>query len=237
MDKPVDVFDRSWEWERLVRFVNEPGPDARLGLVYGRRRQGKSLLTSQLASVSSGFYWEALETESTANLDGLSDAYSAHVSSAGRIRFATWAEALGALVRFGAQGVGRVVVLDEIQRVITKVPELPSVLQGLLGPGGIGATAGGTRLLLCGSAFGEMRKLLDGDAPLRGRASLELVVEPFAYRTAAQFWGLRGNPAAAFRLHALVGGTPAYRTLAGDDSPAADGDLDAWVIRRLLDPS
>lgn len=237
MDKPADVFDRGWEWDRLVRFVNEPGDQARLGLVYGRRRQGKSLLTSQLARSFGGFYWEALETESIANLEGLSRAFSTHVGSPGPIRFASWSEALSVLVRFGSRGAGPVVVLDEVQRVFAKAPEVPSVLQTLLGPGGVGAEAAGTRLLLCGSAFGELRRLLDGDAPLRGRASLELVVEPFSYRTAAKFWGVLGNPAAAFRLHALIGGTPAYRMLAGDDSPASDGDVDAWAIRRLLDPS
>lgn len=237
MKKPDYLFDREWEWERLVRFADEPGDAPRFGLVYGRRRQGKSLLTSQLCLATNGFYWEALDTEPGANLQALSAAWSGAVRTAGPIQFTSWAEALTTLLQFGSLGRGRVVVLDEVQRVIAKVPELPSVLQGLLGPGGVGSAAGGTRLLLCGSAFGDLRRLLDGDAPLRGRASLELVVEPFGYRTAAMFWGLAGNPAAAFRVHSLIGGTPAYRLLAGDDSPSTDGDVDAWVIRRLLDPS
>lgn len=235
--KPEGLFDRDWEWSRLVRFAEEPGNAPRFGLVYGRRRQGKSLLTSHLCQVTGGFYWEALDTEPTANLEALSAAWSNATRSAGPVRFTSWAEAFASLLKYGSLGGGRVVVVDEVQRIINKVPELPSVLQSLLGPGGVGDTAGGTRLLLCGSAFGDLRRLLDGDAPLRGRASLELVVEPFDYRTAALFWGLGGNPAASFRLHSLIGGTPAYRLLAGDDSPSSDGDVDGWVIRRLLDPS
>ncbi len=128
-------------------------------------------------------------------------------------------------------------MIDEVQRVIAKAPEVPSVIQHLLGPGGLGGASGGTRLLLCGSAFGEMRRLLDGDAPLRGRATLELIVEPFPYRTAAGYWGLSSNPAAALRLDSFVGGTPAYRVLADGETPAIDGDVDAWVVRRLLDAS
>jgi uncharacterized protein len=237
VDKPGVVFDREWEWAQLVDFVRQPGSEARLGLVYGRRRQGKSLLTSQLAEVAGGFYWEAAETEPLANLAALGEAWGAHVGLTAPISFASWDDALRTLVTAGATGRGPVVVIDEIQRVIARAPEVPSLLQRHLGPAGAGRDAGGTRLILCGSAFGELRRLLDGTQPLRGRASLELVVEPFDYRTAAAYWGLSSNPALAFRLHSLIGGTPAYRTLAGDDSPSRDGDLDAWVERRLLTPS
>lgn len=237
MAKPALLFDRVWEWAALDRFVGEGGDEPRLGLMYGRRRQGKSLLASQLCASTGGFYWEALETEATGNLEHLGAAWAAHTSSPGPIRFGSWADALAELVRAGGRGFGKVVVLDEIQRVIVKAPELPSVLQSLLGPGGLGVRAGGTRLILCGSAFGELRRLIEGTAPLRGRAGLELIVEPFPYRVAADFWGVASNPTLAFRLHALIGGTPAYRDLAGGDTPAGDGDLDGWVARRLLEPS
>ena len=68
-----------------------------------------------------------------------------------------------------------------------------------------------TRLLLCGSALSFMGKLLSGNAPLRGRASLDLTVQTLDYRLAAQFWGFQ-DPRLAFLVHAIVGGTPAYRT-------------------------
>ncbi len=236
--KPSELFDRDREWSRLVDFVQ--GGDrssAQLGLMYGRRRQGKTLLATGLCEAVGGFYWEALDTESTANLEGVSDAWSIHVGHEGRQRFASWSDAFATMLRAGADGFGPVVAIDEVQRVIAKAPELPSIIQHLLGSGGLRKRAGATRLLLCGSAFGELRRLLDGDAPLRGRATLELVIEPFAYRTAASYWGLDANPAAALRLHALVGGTPAYRALANGDTPGADGDVDAWVVRRLLEPS
>jgi hypothetical protein len=58
-----------------------------------------------------------------------------------------------------------------------------------------------------------MRSLSSPQAPLRGRASLTLMVQPFDYRAAAEFWGLSSNPDAVFQMHALVGGTPAYRML------------------------
>jgi hypothetical protein len=50
--------------------------------------------------------------------------------------------------------------------------------------------------------------LLVGDAPLRGRAQLELDVGPFGYREAARFTGLR--PPVALAVDAVVGGVPGY---------------------------
>jgi hypothetical protein len=81
-----------------------------------------------------------------------------------------------------------------------------------------------------------MGGLLAGNAPLRGRAGLEMVVKPFAYRDAARFWGAT-NPGLAMQLHAIVGGTPAYRRqFVRDDAPAGPADFDAWVVRSVLNP-
>ena len=120
--------------------------------------------------------------------------------------------------------------------MIVKIPALPSQIQRVLAPVGTSATGNWSRLILCGSAFGQMRRLLDGSAPLRGRASLELILQPFDYRTASAFWNLDSNPGAAFELFSYIGGTPAYLTFASGDRPSG-GNVDRWVLRRLLDPS
>ena len=237
MQTPNDLFARQWEWDRLTALIERTKPEPQLALVYGRRRQGKTLLTARLCEASGGFYWEAFDGELTQNLVSLSTAWSTWSRSSTPLRFESWSEALRAVLSAGAiAGRPVPVVLDEITRVITRMPEFPSLLQHLLGPAGLGAAAGGTTLILCGSAFGAMRSLLDGPAPLPGRAALELIVQPFDYRTASEFWGLGSNPAAAFAHNAYVGGTPAYRSLADHHLPR-HGDVDSWVIRRVLDPS
>lgn len=232
VEKPAHVFDRSVEWEALVDFAADGPPgQMRLGLVYGRRRQGKSLLTGDLAEAVGGFRWEAIETEVEDNLTEISRAWAAHIGAPGASRFDSWDDALRTIL--SAPGRPNLVVLDEIQRVIVKLPTFPSLLQRIIGPPGLGDQTAHTRLLLCGSAFGEMRKLIDGRAALRGRAMLDLVIRPFDFRVAAAYWGLTANPAAALRLHSFIGGTPAYKALAGTDQPT-DGDVDGWVQRRLL---
>ena len=134
-----------------------------------------------------------------------------------------------------ASDTPRVIVIDEFPFLVKASPSLPSVIQRELGPGGSGRESK-ARLLLCGSAMSVMGRLLADQAPLRGRASLELLVRPFAYRDAAEFWGA-DDPRLAVLLHSVVGGTPAYRReFAAFDAPADLADFDDWVTRTVLSP-
>jgi hypothetical protein len=82
-----------------------------------------------------------------------------------------------------------------------------------------------------------MGTLLSGNAPLRGRAGLELVVPTLDYQLAAQFWGIT-DPELAIKVHAIVGGTPAYRReFARDDTPDGSDDFNDWVQRTVLNPA
>lgn len=130
---------------------------------------------------------------------------------------------------------GGLVVIDEFPYLTKASPSLPSVLQRALDPRGYARRAG-TRVLLCGSAMSVMGRLLSGSAPLRGRASLELVVKPLGYREAARFWGIE-DPRLAVLTHAIVGGTPAYRReFVAGDAPVSVEDFDSWVLRTMLNP-
>ena len=114
-------------------------------------------------------------------------------------------------------------------------PSLPSLIQRALGPRGY-AQQSRARLLLSGSAMSVMGGLLGGTAPLRGRASLEMIIRPFGYRDAAEFWGI-DDPRLALLVHSIVGGTPAYRReFVAGDSPASLADFDSWVLRTVLNP-
>jgi AAA+ ATPase superfamily predicted ATPase len=102
--------------------------------------------------------------------------------------FRDWLDAIPYLFRLAGDRVVPVVI-DEFPILVKASPALPSIIQRELGPGGSGS-ASRVRLLLCGSAMSVMGGLLSGPTPLRGRASLELVVHPFGYRDAARFWEL-----------------------------------------------
>lgn len=234
--KPDRLFDREVEWRELTEFAASPGPGAELGLVYGRRRQGKTLLLELLASELDGFMFAATQQTEVQNLADLGAAYSAYRGLRQPVVFASFRDALEELFRLGEDRQVPVVI-DEFPYLVAATPSLPSYLQQVLSPLGHARQHTRTKMILCGSALSTMSQLLGGGAPLRGRARLELVVRPFAFREAADFWGVADNPELAFRLHALTGGTPAYKDMCGGAGPASLDDFDRWVQRRLLNPA
>lgn len=151
-------------------------------------------------------------------------------------RFAHWEEAVEVMMGLATPGAGPlVVVLDEFPFLAKASPELPSLLQRALGPQAR-HEGGPMRLLLCGSALSFMGSLLSGTAPLRGRASLELVVPTLDFRLAAQFWGI-ADPHLALLVNSVLGGTPAYgREFVLGDAPADLADFGPWVLRNVLNP-
>ena len=228
---PKDLFGRDREWRELSDFAMKGGDQNRLAVVLGRRRQGKSMLVRHLQEATKGFYFEAAQQTSSQNLADFSRAWSNHTGSTGT-SFESWGSVVEHLAALSPRAKPFVIVIDEFGYLSTAAPELPSLLQRLFTE----RAAGGLRVILCGSAFAQMKRLLGPDAPLRGRQNITVQINPFDFRSAAKFWGLHANPEAAFRHHALIGGTPAYRRFT-TDAPLSDGDVDAFMIRHLLDPS
>lgn len=233
--KPSWVFDREREWQGLTAFAADlRSLRATLGVVSGRRRQGKSYLLQALTQETGGLYFAATEATEAESLRQLADALVRHTREPLEQPFRDWDDAIRRLLSHFT-GDPALIVLDEFPFLSRVSPALPSIIQRELGPGGAGSNSS-ARLILCGSAMSVMGGLLSGRAPLRGRAGLELVVHPFRYRDAAAFWGIT-DPHLALQVHAIVGGTPAYgREFVRDDAPSGPDDFDAWVRRTVLNP-
>lgn len=229
------MFDRDFEWSELVRFTTCPGSHATLGVVTGRRRQGKTYLLDAIARVSGGFVFTATETTAADALREFGGALAEYRGEPTPYRFESWDEALIQLMRLATDGP-TTVVIDEFPFLANASPELPSLIQRSMdAPAQRSNTP--VRLILCGSAVSFMGRLLSGSAPLRGRAGLELIVPTLDFRLAAQFWDI-ADPHTAVLTNAIVGGTPAYRReFTQGDSPAGPDDFDAWVVRAVLNPA
>lgn len=219
----------------VERFLDSDLDRNTLALVYGRRRIGKSTLLTALARARGGFYWEATRAESSIHLARLGDALGAHLG-VGRLALEGWEDALTRLLSLGASA-GKPIVLDEFGYLLDAEPGLDSIIATMIGPARREA-GGQARLILCGSAIAMMRKLTDGQAPLRGRTALELVMQPFDYRQAAALLGGDPDPALAARVFAVIGGVVGYATdMVDDDLPRDSGDFPRWVAERVLSPA
>jgi AAA+ ATPase superfamily predicted ATPase len=234
--RPAEMFDREREWRDLTAFATDPSPGATLGVVSGRRRQGKTFLLRALCQATGGFYFAADEGTDHESLTRLGVVLAEHLDAPAPFAFDSWHPAIDALLALGRER--RVpVVIDEFPYLVRANQQLPSIIQNALAPLRAERDASRTCLLLCGSAMSFMGRLLSGNAPLRGRAGFELMVPTLDHQLAAQFWGI-GDPATALQVNAIVGGTPAYRReFARDDTPAGPDDFDSWVQRTVLSPT
>ena len=235
MDKPAGMFDRDFEWAELTRFARYSSPQATLGVVSGRRRQGKTYLLDAVTRASGGFMFTATETTEAIALREFGLALASYRNRPTPFRFAHWDEAVTELLHL-ADADPTIAVIDEFPFLAKASPALPSIIQRALDPGAQ-HTNTPVRLLLCGSALSFMGKLLSGSAPLRGRAGLELIVPTLDFRLAAEFWEI-SDPRTALLTNAVVGGTPAYRReFSQGDTPAGPADFDDWVTRTVLNPA
>jgi uncharacterized protein len=247
LERPSGLFDRVTEWDDLVRFATEPATSFRIGVVSGRRRQGKSFILDAIADRVGGLYYQALEEESAPALERLGAAIAADRGmSGGSLAFPDWSALLRALADPATAGrpngpstptrPSRLVVIDEYPYLLAKSPDIASAMQLAHDQAKLGKHPP-LRLILCGSAMSVMAGLLSGQRALRGRAILDLVVEPFDFREAAAFWGVEEDRRLAFLLYCVVGGTPGYRDLLEIGRPASVADFPAWLARGVLNPS
>ncbi|MXW95208.1 MAG: hypothetical protein F4110_07630 [Acidimicrobiaceae bacterium] len=240
---PASLYDREAEWDDLVRFVSAPGPKLRLGLLYGRRRYGKSYLLRRLVESVGGLYHLALQEERRTALEHFADTVGRHQPGVPPLRFDDWTAALGyAIDALGREARGpRILVLDEYPYLRQGSSELDSCVQALMDE-----AAGGSRgsaweapvsVIVCGSAMSVMTGILSGSSPMRGRAALDMVLAPFDFRQARGFWGM-ANPAAALGVDAVVGGAAGYKDLtAAAGVPEQLDQLADWLYATVLNPS
>lgn len=165
--KPAALFDREIEWADLDRFVTSSGDGLRVGILYGRRRLGKSFLLRHLAREHGGIYHMAVEEEPAPALQRFIDTVAvARGFAAGDLAARDWAHAL----RQALSGPESLVIIDELPYLLAHAPgaSIPSLLQQLVDESRSDPSAPRKRVILCGSALSVMSDLLSGSKPLRG---------------------------------------------------------------------
>lgn len=92
--KPSEIFDRDDEWNDLVRFAVDNAAGATLGVVSGRRRQGKTLLLYSLAQATGGLYFAATEATEADSLRRLGQVIADHVGAPAPLQLESWERAI-----------------------------------------------------------------------------------------------------------------------------------------------
>lgn len=219
---------RRSELEDLDAVVSRRG--AQFILVYGRRRVGKTTLILHWAQRTGRpvIYWVATRDTPAQVRHGFTQALWAwaYPGSQAVPRFDTWSEVFEAAARLiGEQPV--ILLMDEFSYAAESDPSLPSNLQAAWDRR---FRDGSATIVLAGSHIGKMVDLMGYCAPLYGRFTAQLPVDPLPFSALREFLP-RYSAAERVAVYAVTGGVPAYLERF-DDRESLGANLQRLFMRR-----
>ncbi len=187
-------------------------PEASFLVLYGRRRVGKTRLLTHWLKQSGvrGLYWVAEPTSIFDQLRSFSQAIYNLANPAAPapvdFTYATWAQALQQVTSL-AQEERLVLIIDEFTYLLDNDPGLAGVLQNAWDHQ---LSQSDLFLIISGSHLGMMqRQVLSYQAPLYGRATRQLNLQPFLYGATDLFFPTYSADERV-ALYAIFGGIPTY---------------------------
>lgn len=223
----MQFLDRQAELERLDRLTSGGG----LGVVWGRRRVGKTRLLVEWCRRHHGLYTVADQSSPTLQRAAFASALAARFEGFADVTYPDWAAVFRRVTqeaeRTGWKGP---LVIDELPYLVEGAPELPSVLQRWVDHE---AKRSKVVVVIAGSSQRMMQGLvLDANAPLFGRARESFALEPLPAGWAMNAFGV--SAPRAIERYAAWGGTPHYWELAAS---CGTDDLDGQLDRMVLESS
>ena len=204
----LPFLDRKEETSRLLRLVARD--DGSFGVLYGRRRCGKSRLLRETVPLATSVFFVGDDRNAALQRSSLAAEMSRTLPGFGGVTYPDW-DVLFARWWNEAEA-GTTLILDEFPSLVSRAPELPSVLQKYIDH----HSDRGLHLVVTGSSQRMMQGLvLDRSAPLYGRASEILKIIPLAAGWINQALAIE-EPVQAVEAFAVWGGIPRYWELAAD---------------------
>ncbi len=204
----LPFLDRHEETARFRKLLGQA--EGSLGVIYGRRRCGKSRLLREILPPERAVYYVGDDREGDLQRASLATEIGRLLPGFEAVTYPDWDALFARWWREARPGT--VLALDEFPAMVAVAPELPSLLQKHLDR----AADSGIHLLLSGSSQRMMQGLvLDRTAPLFGRAREILKISPLPAGWIEEALHLK-SPEQAVEAYSIWGGTPRYWELAGD---------------------
>lgn len=207
----LPFMNRTSELRKLNRIVSGTAPV--LGVVYGRRRCGKSRLLQELPKAGTVYYL-ADQSDSSLQRQAMARELSGVLPGFDDASYPSWSALFDAVNKRSPRCKNRpiTVIIDEFPYLASEDPSLPSVLQKT-----IDTHTWKTHLILCGSSQRMMKGIvLDESAPLYGRAREIIKVRPLKAGWMGEALGVDGKK--AVEHFAVWGGVPRYWELCSEYS-------------------
>ena len=171
------------------------------GIVYGRRRVGKTRLLQEIVSKHNAIYYVANEMGVEYNLKQLSSTIANYYNESFTF------DSFDTLFKYLAdRSLERktIIILDEFTHLMSTDKEILSVFQNIIDHQ---LSDSNVKLILSGSHVGMIEDSPTYKKPLYGRATFKMKVEPFDYYDAAKFYP-NVSSVDKVRLYSVFGGVP-----------------------------
>lgn len=215
---PFPFYERKRELDVLSKMSEQAAGDcSRMLVLTGRRRIGKTTLCNRAFSESALkylFFFISSEKTEAANLEAFWRDNAGFLGMDGLpVNFATFAELMEFLLQRSAS-TPLVLVIDEFQNCASVAPSFMSDLQRLWDKW---RKRSRMLLVLTGSVASAMREITEGtNAPLFGRASAKLILQPFptdVIKGILTDYHADWRPEELLTLYTLAGSVPKYLEL------------------------
>ena len=195
-------------------------------VIYGRRRVGKTALINQFIGEKKAIYFMGVESNFKQNLENFSRSIFEYVGCIdANTSFVSYQAALEYIFR-----------LSEKERIILAIDEYPYVARGSKS---FASTlqllidkykdTSNLMLILCGSSMSYMEdNVLAYKAPLFGRRTAQLKLEPFSFEETCQLFTKFTDEEKAL-IYGIFGGTPQYLLQVNDKLSVADNVKNTYL--------
>ena len=176
-------------------------------VLYGRRRVGKTALINHFIDGKQAIYYMGVESNAKQNLENFSKSIIEYASGIeAETSFASFQAALEAVFRL-SENERIILAIDEYPYVARASKSLASTLQLLIDKY---KDRSKLMLILCGSSMSYMEDhVLAYKAPLYGRRTAQIKLQPFDFEEACRYFGNFSAEEKAL-AYGIVGGTPQY---------------------------
>ena len=206
----MQFHGREIELTQLKKLISSD--EMQMGLIYGRRRIGKSELVKQAikgAGVKNIFY-ECKQVTEESNVQSMCEVLSDSLGLP-KLGYTKVEEIVDYI--FNLAGKERIVlILDEYPYLRENVKGLDSIIQALVDKYREGSKL---KLIILGSYVEVMKSLLESSNPLYGRADLVIDLKQMDYYESALFYPNMTNEDKV-RIYSVFGGVPYYNRLIDD---------------------
>jgi AAA+ ATPase superfamily predicted ATPase len=193
------------------------------GIVYGRRRVGKTTLLKESVAAGKSLFFVANQTNADDNLDAFSRCIADYFGEPG-IAFRSFQDAFAHL--FGkSAGSTITVILDEFTYLVESDPSIMSVLQNAIDRY---RQTSCLKLVVAGSQVGMIEEMLAYKKPLYGRRTFLIHLKEYDYYESSLFYP-NYSSADKIRAYAVFGGLPFHLVMIDDDKPLKKNIIDLIV--------